>query len=311
LIIRSISEQLYSSKYRFLYELIQNADDSSYNKCLSDNIRPYLRFKVTRDAFILETNEDGFKRANIQAICATGKSSKKITDTDDQIGEKGFGFKSVFSVADDVQVQSGLWSFRLKHQKGQDGLGMVTPLDAVPEALPAGVTTRITLRYSDEAKQEFSRLLEAIQDLPDTTILFLQRLRSIHIEISKSVFQVEKISYAKQYRTTQTRCMITCSREVGFTKNEEKCAYLLFGTTRQNMPSHERRPGRTEARIELAFPIDPDTEQPRLSDMGQHVFAYLPLQRLSQIQVAIFCSTKEPSDIDLTVSDSIRLHYFR
>jgi hypothetical protein len=159
----------------------------------------------------------------------TGKSSKKITDTDNQIGEKGFGFKSVFSVADDVQVQSGLWSFRFKHQKGEDGLGIVTPLDTVPEALLAGVTMRITLRYADEAKQEFSRLLEAIQDLPDITILFLQRLRSIHIEVSKSVFQVEKISYTKQYRTTRTRCIITRSREVGFTKNEEKCAYLLLG----------------------------------------------------------------------------------
>jgi hypothetical protein len=91
-----------------LYELIQNADDSSYSKVCSDKVPPYLRFKVTRDTLVVETNQDGFKRANIEAICATGKSSKKMTDTNDQNGEKGFDFKLVFSVAEEVQVQSSL-----------------------------------------------------------------------------------------------------------------------------------------------------------------------------------------------------------
>jgi hypothetical protein len=170
-------------KLPLLYELIQNADDSSYSKVCSDKVPPYLRFKVTRDTLIVETNQDGFTRANIEAICATGKRSKKMTDTDDQIGKKGFDFKSVFSVAEEVQVQSGLWSFFFRHRKGEDGLEMVTPLDAVPDVLPADVTTRITLRYSEEAKQEYARLLEALLDLLDTTILFLQRLRSIHVEV--------------------------------------------------------------------------------------------------------------------------------
>jgi hypothetical protein len=53
----------------------------------------------------------------------------------------------------------------------------------VPDVLLADVTTRITLRYSEEAKQEYARLLEALLDLPDTTILFLQRLRSIYVEV--------------------------------------------------------------------------------------------------------------------------------
>jgi hypothetical protein len=311
LIAHSISEQLYSSKFRFLYELIQNADDSSYKKCHGENIRPYLRLKATREAFIYETNEDGFKRANIEAICATGKSSKKITGADDQIGEKGFGFKSVFAIANEVQVQSGLWSLSFRHRKGEDGLGMVTPLDATPDTLPADVTTRITLRYSDETKQEYSHLLEAIQDLPGTTILFLQKLRSIHIEVTKSASQTEKTSFAKRYCEIRTHCHITCSKEIGFAKSEEKCTYLLFGGTRKDMPPHERRPGRTSAQITLAFPIEPSTQQPKLSEMGQHTFAYLPLQRLSQIQVNVSRLTRATFNMYCTVSDPFRLHHFR
>jgi hypothetical protein len=293
-----------------LYELIQIADDSSYskcpyNKCRSHSVRPYLRFKVTQNDFIFETNEDGFKRANIEALCASGK----ITDNDDQIGEKGLGFKAVFSVAEEVQIQSGLWSLCFKHRKGEAGLGMVTPLDAVPEILPSDVTTRITLRYSDEAKQNYPHLLEAIQDLPDTTILFLQKLRRIHIEVSKSAIQNEKISYAKQYGIKARQCTITRTKEIGFAKSEEKCTYLRFGTRWQNLPPHKCRPGRTDALIELAFPIDPVTQQPKHSDLGQHVSAHLPLQRLAQIQVSVPNTTKAPSNINSVVSDPVRLRH--
>lgn len=96
------------SNYRFLYELIQNADDSAFSVVQSINVSPFLRFEVGPNTLIVEINEDGFKRKNIEAICATGRSSKKATEDDDHIGEKGFGFKLVFSIADEVKIQSGL-----------------------------------------------------------------------------------------------------------------------------------------------------------------------------------------------------------
>ena len=283
----SISEQLYSSKYRFLYELVQNADDSSYRKLpWFGGASPFLRFEVRPDTLIVETNEDGFSRANIEAICATGKSSKKGLETDNHIGEKGFGFKSVFSIADEVRIQSGLWSFYFVHRRGEDGLGMVTPLDASPESLPEGVTTRITLRYSEEAKQEYSRLVEAVKDLPDTMILFLQRLLTIHINITGPDTPCEKTTFTKSYNISRSQCTIAGSRQCNDSTESSKCTYFMFSQMRRNMPSHDRRKNRKEAKIELAFPIDPTTQQPKLSEMGQHVFAYLPLQRLSQIQVS-------------------------
>jgi hypothetical protein len=267
--------------------LIQNADDSKYDVCKSRNDKPYLRFKATPDTLIIDTNEDGFTRANIEAICATGKSSKKATEADDHIGEKGFGFKSVFSIADEVQVQSGLWSFCFRHRKGEDGLGMVTPLDAVPDVLPADVTTRITLRYSEGAKQEYQRLLEAIQDLPDTTILFLNKLEAFHIELFGSDGQCERTSFIKRYNATRSLATIC----INGTRSDE-LTFLLFRNMKQNMPSHERRPGQQNCNIELAFPIYADVCQPKLSNLGEHVFAFLPLQRLAQIPVSFYHPTK-------------------
>jgi hypothetical protein len=260
-----------------LYELVQNADDSSYQKPTKDGILPYLRFEVTPDALIVETNEDGFQRANIDAICATGKSSKKASGNHDHIGEKGFGFKSVFSVADEVQVQSGLWSFRFSHYRGEDGLGMVTPLDMPPATLPRGVTTRITMQYSDEAQREYLKLVEAIHELPDTIIIFLHRLRAIHIDIIGADGQREKRTLNKSYDAEPLRCTVKISQELSNTITTEECTYLMYRRTKSGMPHHALRKDRSEARIELAFPVDPITQLPKLSTLGQHVFAYLPL----------------------------------
>lgn len=237
------------------------------------------------DKLIVETNEDGFKRSNIEAICATGRSSKKSTAADKQIGEKGFGFKAVFSIADEVHIQSGLWSFCFKHRRGEDGLGMVTPLDESPDDLPAGVTTRITLRYSEEARAEYSRLLEAIQDLPNTTILFLQRLQTFQVNVTDRDGRRVKTIFTKKYGPGRRSCVLGCSKIEGNTTNREVCKYRLFRTIKHGMPFHERRQGRSQAEVELAFPIDPDTCQPKLSETGQYVSAFLPLQRLAQIQV--------------------------
>lgn len=265
-----------------MYELVQNAEDSFYG--LFRNA--YVRFEITSERFVVETNEIGFKRKNIDAICATGRSSKKASAEDDHIGEKGFGFKSVFSIAEEVHIQSGFWSFCFRHRKGDDGLGMVTPLDAKLDVLPEGVTTRITLRYSKEAKQEFSRLIEAVRELPDTMILFLQRLREIHINILHENGQYEKISISKQYDIGKQQCTIQRKQVSNDVTTNEDCNYHLFRNTVQNMPMHERREGRTDAKIELAFPFDSITQQPKLSEQGQHVFAFLPLQRLLQLRVS-------------------------
>lgn len=235
---------------------------------------------------IVETNEDGFTRANVEAICATGKSSKKASQDDDHIGEKGFGFKAVFSVAEEVHIQSGLWSFGFKHRKGQRGLGMVTPLDIPPEVLPGDATTRITLRYSSQAKSQYQNLTIAVNDLPHTMIMFLQRIRTFSIAITTSDGQCERSSTSKTYNTSKSECTITKSHGKSCATDLEEWKYLLFSKTKTDLPTDERRKNRTEAKVEIAFPIKPDKQEPEVSEFGQHVFAYLPLQRLSQIPVS-------------------------
>lgn len=269
-----------------MYEIIQNADDSRFLERKRENIQPFLRFRVTSETFTIETNEDGFTRENVEAICATGKSSKKHASKNQQTGEKGFGFKSVFSVADEVHVQSGLWSFRFQHRQGEDGLGMVTPLEATREDLPPDVTTRITLRLTSSDPEEYKRLLEAITDMPDTTLLFLRQLPSIcfditHIDKRKEVIKVQKVI------STPGKAQIDKSRDTNDNEKLSASAYHMFKHVVEKMPRNDRRLGQTATSVDLAFPIDPVTGQYQISPMGQHLFAYLPLQRLPQLPVRL------------------------
>ncbi|RAR05911.1 hypothetical protein DDE83_007182 [Stemphylium lycopersici] len=283
----SISEQIYSSKYRFLYELIQNADDSAYCVAHGASVQPFLRFEVSPETVMVETNEDGFTRANIEAICATGKSSKKTSAADNHIGEKGFGFKSVFAIADEVHIQSGIWSFRFEHSEGDDGIGMVTPLDAEPANLPADVTTRITLRLTQTTENEYQKLLDAFNGMPETTIFFLQRLQKVHVRVTALDGAVRDSIFEKQaVDASVSRIQIT-RQDSEDTPVTDTSLFRCVEHVVDNMPKDKRRKGRKSASVKLAFPVDPDTHQPKLSKLGQHAFAYLPLQRLQNIQFLI------------------------
>jgi hypothetical protein len=282
-----MSEQLYSSKYRFLYELIQNADDALYRNALSKSESPFIRFKVTSAAIVIETNEDGFRRANIEAICQTGESSKKAEATDDHIGEKGFGFKSVFAVSEEVHIQSGIWSFRFKHLPGEDGIGMITPLDAPSEKLPLAVTTRITLHLPKLEGTSYEELLGAIENMPMTTTFFLQKLKKIHINVTGPDAAVTETTTKKQNVGLQKMKLVR-SQTLGDSRSVDTILFRCFEYVVESMPEDKRREGRPSTVVKLAFPIDSTTSQPKLSQSGQYVFAYLPLRQIQQLQVRSF-----------------------
>ncbi|GLE01341.1 hypothetical protein PINS_up010171 [Pythium insidiosum] len=100
--LQRLSDELYSEKTHFMLELLQNADDNVY----ADGVTPRAEFvlrpsssSATDDEIVFCNNEVGFSRANIQAICDVGASTKSAQSSR-SIGKKGIGFKSVFKVSD-------------------------------------------------------------------------------------------------------------------------------------------------------------------------------------------------------------------
>ena len=177
----SVVDNLYSKETRFLYELIQNAEDNSYLIATAAAEEPFLAFKLYPDRIIIDSNEDGFSESNIRAICSVGKSTKDPSAG--YIGEKGIGFKSVFKIAQKVHIQSGPFSFAFSHTRedDDDGLGMITPYYEDSGELPMGVRTRMTLTLLDSTN--FEERATEFRDVPDTFLMFLSRLQRLCIEL--------------------------------------------------------------------------------------------------------------------------------
>ena len=59
-----------------MYELIQNAEDNSYNSAQAKGLSPSLVFAVAPNKIVIDSNEDGFTEENVRAICKLGGSTK-------------------------------------------------------------------------------------------------------------------------------------------------------------------------------------------------------------------------------------------
>lgn len=111
----NIINQAGTSPERYINELLQNADDCEY----SSDVTPKFQLKVSQDLKVIGTkyNEKGFTKGNVRAITAIGESTKRKlmqgAKDENSIGEKGVGFKSVFAVANKVEIYSGGFNFSL------------------------------------------------------------------------------------------------------------------------------------------------------------------------------------------------------
>lgn len=106
-----VIRELNSDPQRFIRELIQNADDCQY----PEGVCPTFNLTVTGNTITTSYNECGFQKKNVRSITAIGESTKKQLRTGSfEIGEKGIGFKTVFAVADSVDIHSNEFHFRLK-----------------------------------------------------------------------------------------------------------------------------------------------------------------------------------------------------
>lgn len=66
-----------------------------------------MKFDLNNNRIILTYNETGFTPFNVFAITGIAEAAKNTSSTQNQIGEKGIGFKSVFGVSDKVLIRSG------------------------------------------------------------------------------------------------------------------------------------------------------------------------------------------------------------
>ncbi|KAF7182145.1 hypothetical protein CNMCM7691_001533 [Aspergillus felis] len=262
--ILHVAEDLYDADTRFIFELIQNAEDNYYGHAASQAEEPFLQFTLHQDHITVDSNEDGFTENDVRAICSIHRSSKK--QKGGYIGHKGIGFKSVFKVAYKVSVQSGPFCFFFEHRQGESGLGMVTPFNEKPRELPPGVKTRITLFLREGG--DFERRASELGEIPDTMLLFLRKLQKLTIEIPSLQSQ---ISFRRH--EDLSKHLVTLTKETN--GEQQRKFYHLEKTTLSNLPQHPSRPGQPEVDLILAFPVKEDFS-PLIE--AQYVYSFLPMR---------------------------------
>ena len=153
---------LYKDPTHFIYELLQNAEDTEATE---------VKMTLERDRLIFEHNGRYFNNRDTWAILSIDESPKNDNDGEEltQIGRFGIGFKSVFGICNAPEIYSRDFCFQIRNFY-------------VPEQIirPSGQDpnrTYIILKFkADEADDIFDTIEEALSTLNPDTILFLRNI---------------------------------------------------------------------------------------------------------------------------------------
>lgn len=97
--LKSLSADLYTDSKRFIYELLQNADDSAKN---NEKVNVLIKF-IDNQLVLAHTGKE-FSSRDVKGLCSVNNGTKKSDTT--KTGFKGIGFKSVFGQSNKVIICS-------------------------------------------------------------------------------------------------------------------------------------------------------------------------------------------------------------
>ena len=163
-----IFEDFYPDEAHFIYELLQNAEDAGASE---------VCFDLKADGCSFE--HDGkrhFGEDDIKAITGIFSSSKK--NVADKIGRFGVGFKSVFVYTASPVIYSKRYSFQI--------VKLILP-QAMPSRPGLGERTRFEFPFNNAEKppaQAHADIKAGLEQLSETTLLFLQNIQSIRWNIA-------------------------------------------------------------------------------------------------------------------------------
>ncbi len=109
-LLDEVGQNLYTSKKRMFFELLQNADDAAGQNGVK------VKIQLDGKHFLLTHDGYSFNRHDFESITSAAKSTKAASRK--KTGYKGIGFKSVFTNSESVYIQSS--GFRFSFNKSLD-----------------------------------------------------------------------------------------------------------------------------------------------------------------------------------------------
>jgi len=303
--VMRLSVDLYSKRCHFIYEIIQNFEDNRY----AMGIVPEAIFELSEQRLIARNNELGFQETDLRALCSIGKSTKEAKHG--YIGQKGIGFKSVFTITDQPHVYSNGLAFKFSKVPltPEVPLGYIVPyrlrdtrqamevLGGDPASLQSGKLpylrfTNLVFPLAEDpaCPGELPAYMEVqaeIEALPAYTILFLRKLQRIRFNLP----QGKRVQFTKRVlRGTRHFSSILPPRHTaelvsqgggGLNWGDGGSKSWLIVSHEAPRPHdivEEGREGIEASTVTVALPLA-ESEWPRLMDKGV-VFAYLPTETI-------------------------------
>ena len=181
--IRKIVEELYPDSAHFIYELLQNAEDTGADE---------VKFILSKTTLLFEHNGRPFDKADILAITDIGEGTKEHDE--EKIGRFGVGFKAVFAYTETPRIWSPTFSFEISDLVLPKEMGRDPTL---------GKCTRFEFPFNNPkkpARDAFSEIAAGLNEISEATLLFLSNIKSIAWKIENSrETRVQRIAHAKYH----------------------------------------------------------------------------------------------------------------
>jgi hypothetical protein len=257
---------LYSDRTHFIYELLQNAEDTGATKVI---------FKLFNDRLEVYHNGRLFTEADVEGICGLVKSTKKEDLT--KIGKFGIGFKSVYAYTDSPEIHSGDEHFFIEHY--------VRPHAVTSDVIISGeYTTLFIIKFN---RQDLSKAV-AYQEIEThlrkfnpRNLLFLNHIEEIYWHLEKGQQGIYKRDILEQDAGYKR---VTIKINTSFDNTQE--TWLIFA---------KPVPYQLNLKVEVAFLVQKDqkTQQEQI----------VPV---SNSQLVVFFPTEKETHLNFLVQGPYR-----
>ncbi len=231
--LKRIFESSYPDKAHFIYELLQNAEDTRAES---------VKFTLTEDALVFEHDGQPFIERDVRNITDVGADDKEPDD--ESIGMFGIGFKSVFAYTETPRIWSPTFSFQITEWV------LPTEIEGVPDL---GKRTRFEFPFNSAKKPQAIALQEirtGLEELSELSLLFLTHINSISwILIDGSETDVLRIRHSDHHYELLKQTGNHKINSLHFLRFSEAVTEKV-----------ERRKPDTIYRVAAAFPLKSRTE---------------------------------------------------
>ena len=201
---RLISEQLYSDRTHFIYELLQNAEDAiarRKRKNQQDNAPTSVKFVLYKDRLEFRHFGDEFNTDDVRAITDILKGTK--SKDKDQIGKFGIGFKSVYAFTSSPEIHSGDEHFLIERYIRPRAIDKLQDMDDKETVFI------FPFNHRDLSKNEaFSLIRDKLRKITARVLLFLNYITEIEWIIKSDRYRGAYLKESRECDNTASRVIL-------------------------------------------------------------------------------------------------------